>query len=311
MTRPSSDAAAKGWAATPERSNAFALRLMSWVALHCGRPLSRLLLHPISLYFLLFAPTPRRNARRFLDRALGRPASWLDIYRNIHAFTATILDRVYLLGNRMELFDVSLHDEALIDEALSDGRGAFLVGAHVGSFEVLRTLGAKRSGPPIAMVMYPDNARKINQALRAIAPDYEPQIIALGRSGSMLAVRDWLDGGGLAGILADRALPGESQRAGSIKLSFLGHQTFFSDAPFRLAALLGRKVIFMVGLYLGGARYDVRFSMLADFSQRVADPQQRELRVRAAVEAYVRKLEEVAREQPYNWFNFHDFWAED
>lgn len=123
MTRSAGESAASDWAATPERSNALALRLMSWVALHCGRSVSRLLLHPISLYFLLFAPTPRRNARQFLGRALGRPATWLDVYRNIHAFTATILDRVYLLGGRLDLFDVELHGESLIDEALACGRG--------------------------------------------------------------------------------------------------------------------------------------------------------------------------------------------
>lgn len=302
---------ARSWASTPERSNRFALRLMSWIALHGGRPAARLLLHPITLYFLLFAPAPRRHARRYLGRALGRPATWRDVYRNIHAFTATILDRVYLLGGRSDLFEVGVHGEAVVEQTMADGRGAFLVGAHLGSFEVLRTIGEHRSGLRIAMVMYPDNARMINQTLRAIAPDYVPRIIALGRSDSMLAVRDWLDGGGLAGILADRALPGESQRAGGVVIDFLGRPARFSDAPFRLAALLGRKVVLMAGLYQGGARYDVHFSLLADFSQRGADAGQREARVRDAVVAYARGLESFCREQPYNWFNFHDFWDED
>lgn len=311
MSGSTSAGGSRSWARTPERSNPVALRLMSWIALHCGRSATRLLLHPITLYFLLFAPTPRRHARRFLDRALGRPATWRDVYRNLHTFTATILDRVYLLGDRSDLFEFGVHDEVLVEQAMAEGKGAFLVGAHLGSFEVLRTIGERRSGLRIAMVMYPDNARMINQTLQAIAPDYVPQIIALGRSESMLAVRDWLDGGGLAGILADRALPGESQRGSGVQIDFLGHEAHFSDAPFRLAALLRRKVILMAGLYLGGARYDVHFSALADFSERLADPVQREARLREAVVAYARGLEKLCREQPYNWFNFHDFWGED
>ena len=182
-----------GWERMPERSNALALRLMSWIALRCGRRIARAVLHPITLYFVLFAPTARRHARRYLGRALGRPARWLDVYRNVHAFTAVILDRVYLLSDRLDLFRIELHGESLIDATLAEGSGAFLVGAHAGSFEVLRSVGAHRAGLRIAMVMYPDNARKINQALQAIAPGYRPQIIALGRSESMLAVRDWLD----------------------------------------------------------------------------------------------------------------------
>ncbi len=300
-----------GWQQMPERSNVFALRLMSWIALRCGRRAARVLLHPITLYFVLFAPTARRHAQRYLGRALGRPARWSDVYRNIHAFTAVILDRVYLLSDRLELFEIDSKGESLIGETLEAGKGAFLVGAHAGSFEVLRSMGAQHAGLRIAMVMYPDNARKINQALQAIAPGYRPQIIALGRSESMLAVRDWLDEGGLAGVLADRALPGESARSGAVEVDFLGQPARFSDAPFRLAALLRRRVIFMIGIYRGGARYDVVFEPLADFSRRIADPAEREAAVRATVLAYVRLLEGFCREHPYNWFNFHDFWRED
>ena len=299
------------WSHTPERSNALALRVMSWIALTCGRRVARWVLHPITLYFVLFAPVPRRHSRRYLSRALGRPAGWRDVYRHLFTFTATILDRVYLLSGRMHLFDVSVHGEALIDATLAEGRGAFLVGAHIGSFEALRAIGQNRSGLRIAMVMYPDNARLINHALRAIAPHYQPKIIALGQRDSMLAVRDWLDAGGLAGLLADRALPGESQRAGSVGVNFLGREASFSDGPFRLAALLRRRVVFMAGLYAGGNRYDVRFTALADFSQRAADPAAREQHIRDAVLAYAAQLESICREQPYNWFNFLDFWHED
>lgn len=310
---------AADWARQPERSNALALRVMSWIALRCGRRAARVLLHPITLYFLLFAAAPRRHSRRFLERALGRPPSWRERYRHLHSFTATVLDRVYLLGGRLDLFDVTVQGEKLIDETLAEGRGAFLVGAHLGSFEALRAVGASRSGPGalrIAMVMYPDNARLINAALRAIAPGHAPQIIALGRMDSMLAVQDWLDGGGLAGVLADRSLPGRSpttsgQRGGRVKVSFLGVDAEFNDGPFRLAALLRRKVVFMAGLYRGGARYDVRFEALADFSERLPTAAERERRIRTATLAYARHLEALCREQPDNWFNFHDFWCEE
>jgi hypothetical protein len=298
------------WARAPERSNAFALRLMTWIALACGRRVARWVLHPITLYFMLFAPRARRHSKRFLARALGRTPHFADGYRQVHAFTATILDRVYLLRGHAGRFDVRVQGTKVIDQTLAEGRGAFLVGAHMGSFEVLRAIGQAREGLRIAMVMYPDNARLINDALRAIAPDSQPHIIALGRMDSMLAVRDWLDAGGLAGMLADRSLPGDSQRGNEVRVPFLGREAVFTDGPFRLAALLRRRVIFMAGLYLGGARYDVRFEPLADFGERV-DAAERERRIEAAVRAYAARLEALCREQPSNWFNFHDFWRED
>ena len=60
--------------------------------------------------------------------------------------------------------------------------------------------------------------------------------------------------------------PATSQRSKAVALPFLGAPALFSDGPFRLAAMLRRKVVFMAGLYRGGNRYDLRFVELADFS---------------------------------------------
>jgi predicted LPLAT superfamily acyltransferase len=273
---------------------------------------ARALLVPIALYFVLFAPAQRRRSRRYLERALGRPARWSDGFRQMFCFASTVLDRVYLLRGRLELFDIEVRGRDVIDAVLAEGRGAFLVGAHFGSFEVMHAVGRGTLGPRIAMVMYPDNARMINAALEALAPQSAPHLIALGRPQSMLALRDWLDGGGLAGMLADRSLGSDAgARAHVLQLPLLGRDAPFSDGPFRLAALLRRRVVFMVGLYHGGARYEVRFETLADFSQPAADAAAREAAIARAVRDYAARLQALCREQPYNWFNFHDFWREE
>ena len=302
---------APDWSTARERSNPFALRLMALVAVHLGRRIARLALHPIALYFLLFAPAARRHSARYLGRALGRPAGWRDRYRHIHAFASTVLDRVYFVRKRLAEFEFRTIDETVVDEALAEGRGVFMLGAHLGSFEALHALGAARPGLRVAMVMYPDNARLIHGVLQAIAPGFELGIIPIGRSGSTLAIRDWLDDGGLVGLLGDRYLPAESARCGSLELPFLGVPARFTDGPLRLAMLLRRRVIFMVALYLGGNRYELRFKLLADFSTPPADPADRERQLHAALRAYVEQLEALCRAAPYNWFNFHDFWRED
>jgi predicted LPLAT superfamily acyltransferase len=309
---------AADWTQTPERSNMVALRVICWIALTCGRRLTRLILHPICVYFLLFDATSRRNIKRYLQRAIGPHAGWADAYRLMHAFASTVLDRVYFLRGRIDLFDVTIQGNGPVEAEVFAGRGAFLLGAHVGSFEAMgacRQHSADQGALPLAMLMFTDNAQRITAILEAISlPELRPHIIALGRPHSMLALRDWLDGGGLGGLLADRTLSAGDemgQRGNNLTLSFLGQPAVFNDGPFRLAALLRRKVYFMAGLYLGGARYDVRFEPLADFSERVPDLAERERRIRAAVEAYVLRLEAMCRELPYNWFNFHDFWLED
>jgi predicted LPLAT superfamily acyltransferase len=302
----------EAWAQEGERGNRFALRLMAFIALAFGRRIARLVLHPITVYFLVFARGARRHSARYLARALGRPPRLADLYRHIFSVASVVLDRVYLARGRLHDFELHLDGAPLMDELVAQGRGALLIGAHLGSFEALHAVGASRPGLRVAMAMYPDNARLIHETLRAIAPDFHLDIIAIGRSSSTLAVRDWLDAGGLVGMLGDRVLSSaEGPRSGMIELPFLGQPARFSDGPFRLALLLRRRLVFMVGLYRGGKRYDVRFEPLADFSAPPADAAQRDNLLRNAMQAYAQRLESLCREAPDNWFNFYDFWNED
>ena len=316
MSTPA-DRAASNWTAERERSNLWVLRLMRWIAISAGRPLARCVLHPIALYFLLANGSARRASRLYLGRVLGRPAGWRDAYRHIHHFAATILDRVYFLQERFEQFDVSATGAEAIHVPLDRGEGVMLVGAHLGSFEALRASASGR-GVRVAMLMYEENARLINATLAAVAPNAQLHTIALGRAGAMLALRRWLDEGGLAGLLADRTLPGQagrsshSGRSREHAIDFLGRPARFSDGPFRLAAMLRRQVVFMAGLYQGGKRYELRFVELADFRASAPDAGvDIDQRVREALQRYVHLLESLCVESPYNWFNFFDFWAGD
>ena len=302
---------AAAWAARREQGSLLALRLMAWIATTLGRPAARLLLHPISLYYLLFAATPRRHSARYLGRALGRPATWRDLYRHIHTFASTVLDRVYFVRGQTQDFELQLHGDAGCDETLAARRGGFLLGAHLGSFEALHAAGKSFPGMRVTMVMYPDNARKIHGVLQAVAPDFKLAVIGIGNPGSTLAIRDALDAGKLVGLLGDRHLGSASARSGSVEIPFLGVPARFSDGPLRLAMLLRRRVIFMVGLYLGGKRYDVRFETWPTSPTPPADPAARERIIQAALRDYVARLERLCREAPYNWFNFYDFWRED
>jgi len=74
----------------------------------------------------------------------------------------------------------------------------------------------------------------------------------------------------------------------------------------RAAALLRRSVFFMLGLYRGKNRYHVVFAPVADFSSTSAGT--RAAAVRAGIERYAALLDQYCRSDPYNWFNFFDFW---
>jgi predicted LPLAT superfamily acyltransferase len=290
------------WMQKEERSHALVLRFMVWLSLTFGRRLGRVVLHGIAAYFVVFAPTARRASREYLKRALGREASWADGYRHVLSFATTIHDRIYLLNDRFDDFDIEVHGVQAVRDSVASGSGALLIGAHQGSFEVLRSLGWGVDGLKVAMLMYKDNARKLNATLAAINPRAMQDIIALGRIESMLEVRDKLDDGYIVGMLADRTL-GDDE---TVMFDFLGDPAPFPVGPWRLAAMLKRPVFFMTGLYLGGNRYEVHFERLADFSQ--VERAHRQAAIAQAMAGYVDCMSRYSQKAPYNWFNFFNFW---
>ncbi|HWV03069.1 MAG: LpxL/LpxP family acyltransferase [Ralstonia sp.] len=295
------------WAERPERSNLALLRIMTWLSLRLGRPFGRVLLRLIAVYFVAASPAARRASRDYLRRALGRPATLRDVFRHMFTFGTTIHDRIYLISGRFDLFDVELQGQQHIHDVLARGRGAFLLGAHLGSFEVVRALGRTVPNLRVAVAMYEENARNINAAVAAINPAAAPEVIPLGRVDAMLQVREALDVNRLVGMLADRTLLREAGPSIQ-RRDFLGSPAAFPLGPLHMAAMLKRPVLFMTGLHLGGNRYAVHFDPLADFTD--VRREDRAAAVQAAVARYVERVEHYCRAAPYNWFNYFDFWQD-
>lgn len=302
-TEPSDSRALSAWAKKPERSSMAVLRLMTWLSLTLGRRVSRIVLYGIAVYFFLFAPQARRASKAYLRRVIGRNATIRDGFRHVLAFASVIHDRVYWLRDRQDLFEVTVSGDEVLAAYRDAGKGVIFMGAHFGSFEALRALGESH-GLDVRMLMYPDNAQMVTQALAAINPAVRESVIALGRSDAILQVRDHLGTGGCVGILADRVLNEELDKTSMVE--FLGNPASFPLGPWRLAALLRAPVVFMAGMYLGGNRYHLRFDTIADFSVEAAGT--REAAMHGALKRYVASLEARCMQAPWNWFNFYDFW---
>ncbi len=290
------------WATRRERGAIPLIRLMVWITLRLGRTAARVVLVPVCAWFFICAPRSRRASRDWLTRVLGRPATSRDIWRHFWCFAVCVLDRVLLLNDRMDLFNVEIHGKETVTGIRARHGGAFMFGAHLGSFEALRATGRAVGETGVSLAMYEDNARKTNQVLNAINPALAIDIIGLGRAGSMLAVRERLEEGHLIGVLADRGLGGERR----LSVPFFGRPAPFPVGPFRLAAILKRPIVFMVGLHRGGNRYEIHFEVIAEIDQ--ASGRTGEDAIEEMMRRYVETLERYCRSAPYNWFNFYEFW---
>ena len=302
------------WRGRRERGSSSAIRLIIWLALHAGRGICRVLLVPICGYFFVTAPQTRLASQQFLSRARGRESSWFDTLKHLFVFSTTLLDRIYLFHGRHGELDIEVSNEQVFQDVIAGGRGCLLLGSHLGSFEMLGIVGSVEKKLAINMVMHVDDGARLSSLIRGGHSALPYRIIPLGQPGSMLQVKECLDRGEVVGILADRIYAGEATQS----LEFMGCPARFSLSPFRLAKVTGAPVVAVYGLFRSGRRYQIEFELLAD---RVSDsprkvssapslalpPQSTSLR--SCLTAYVESLERHARQTPYNWFNFYDYWS--
>lgn len=295
------------WEAQPERSTPRTMRLVLWLALHLGRRATRLLLVPIVIYFLLTGGEPARASRRFLRQVLGREPRWIERFRHWHTYAAVMLDRVFLLSGRDPGFAVQIERDASVLTATEAGRGALVLVSHFGSFEVMRVLGRRQQHLPLRIVLDRHQGAMFTQLLDALDPALAAGVIDASQRGPELALqlKQALDQGDLVGMMADRVHA--DQR--TVTVRFMGRSARLPEHPWVLASVLRVPVILAFGAYLGGKRYHVHLERL---TERVLLPRtDRAAAIQGYAQAYAGRLEAQVRDQPYNWFNFYDFWTDE
>jgi predicted LPLAT superfamily acyltransferase len=292
------------WFMQKERSSTFWLKIIIWIARHLGRRAARGLLYPITAYFVLSSPATRRASRNFLQKVLDRPVGWRDVYRHHHCFAGVILDRVFLLAGRESLLDIRMHGYEMAREQLAGGRGAILLGSHLGSFEALRVLGMHDDRLSLKVLMIVEHNQMITRMLNLLNPEVAQTVIPVGQPDTFLRVKEALDNGEMVGMLGDRVVDREKM----LHCDFLGQPAGFPVGPVQLALALKVPVIMFYGIYEGGNRYTVHFELLTPGS--AVSRQERQQAMQELVCRYARHLEFRARMAPYNWFNFYDYWRD-
>ena len=292
------------WKQRPEGGGRFAIWLIRSIARHCGRRVARLLLGPITLYFLVVRGPERRASIAYLERVLGRPARWSDGARHIHTFASTILDRVFLLSGRLRQFRFAIHGLDDVHAQLDKRQGVLLFGSHLGSFEVMRVLARQRPDYVIRVVMDTSHNPAMTQLLDALDPVIAANVIDAGQDGPslMLAIQQAVTAGHCVALLVDRVQPGDASELAP----FLGVEAPFPRAPWLIASVLHVPVVLAFGLYRGGNRYELAFETFSDGLQ--IPRSQRAQALSTLIRRYAGRLEHYARLAPYNWFNFYDFW---
>ncbi|MBL8748091.1 MAG: lipid A biosynthesis acyltransferase [Planctomycetes bacterium] len=294
------------WLSRRERGTILGIRAAFRCATLFGRPATKPLVGFLAFWYQLFDRRTARISRAWLRRATGSEPGFFGVWRHLFTFAQTTLDKVFLLTGRTKSLVFHRTGHELLTAQRATGRGAVLLGAHVGSYEAMRA-GGDRDDVPIKILGYFQNAARINSLLAELNPTQAAQVIHVGDDpvGLVAKVQECIEKGEFIAVLGDRT--GLNDR--SVPATFFGEPANFASGPFLLASILRCPVYLVFGLYQAPNRYELHCERFAD---RLDIPRRdRETALRGWVQRYAERVEHHARSAPLNWFNFYDFWAPD
>lgn len=300
------------WWSAPERGSALGIAVLAWCCRVLGVRFAGLLLHPVVAYFVLTSSAARRaSARYFTHLADASPSAdtphpgWASAYRHVLSFARSGLDKLAGWSGQMPLNAIEIEDREVYDEIVTSGKGALVLGSHLGNLEMTRALAARDARSRVTAVVHTEHAQRFNAMLAHASSEFRERMLEIGSVGpdTAIALKSRIDAGEILVIVGDRVPVGEHGR--TVEASFLGESALFAQGPYVLAHLLGCPVYVFVCVREGG-RHRL---YLERFAERIVLPRQkREACIAQHAQRYAERLEHYCRKAPYQWFNFFDFW---
>ena len=295
------------WRNQTERGNTFFLSVLITVARYLGRNASRLLLIPITFYFVLTGKEAKQASKNYLRRILGKQATFKNIFKHFYYFSTISLDRFFLLVRKHKQFHIITHNNDIIHRLHEQKKGCLLFVSHIGSFDMLRILAIKKQTMPIKILMNKNHNAMAMQLIDKLDPNLSDSIIDANQfmPDLILKIKDNVAQGNMVGIMVDRLREHEA----SVGCSLLGDKIQLPSMPWLLANLLQVPIVCCFGLYCGKNNYTIYFEATAE-KPPVARKQRAKFAAESAQE-YCQRMEHYLALQPYNWFNFYDFWKDE
>lgn len=271
--------------------------------------------------FYIFSKSVRDKCNNFqkqlIEYSQGKYLKKPSAYNQILSFSITVLEKVEcwiknVNRRRMHFQNDDVQD--LID-TVNGGQGAFIFISHLGNSEILRHFSsindiALKRDIPVAVLMDLDSTSNFTQTLKKFNPDFIKNIVNVRdiTPATMMHLEDVIAQGGLVVSAGDRISKTVSNRF--IECDFLGKKAPWSYGVFLLAMLLKSPVYYMFGLRKKALSFNREYDLYVTKSNVNLEcgRRERDSRIVELCKEFVQNLEKMCIENPFQWFNFYDFW---
>jgi predicted LPLAT superfamily acyltransferase len=302
------------WDKQAERGSALAVRVARWIYRSFGLRARGLVTWLCALYFPLSDRVTRHASRDWLatvwaqpeGRAalVGPPTLWTTV-RHFRAMASNVYDRMGLWAGDADRIPFDPSGGVRLKELADRKQGAILLGAHLGSFDMLRVM-SRRYDLTVNVLMFKENAERLASLFDSFGEGNRVRVIALAPDSPQAAfeIKACLARGEFVGILADRVRPGGRERVAETR--FVGRRAAFPLSPFLLGTLLGAPIYLALALQREDGSYYALCEPL--YAGGAISRREREAAALRVLEAFARRLEAHALAHPLQWFNFFPFW---
>lgn len=282
------------------------------------------LIYPVGFFYYIFAKQGRNqclNYQKHLYEYTNHTIpKRISAYKQFVSFSLCVLEKMEGWLGKFFYKELNTFDDDLktLQNQLEEGKGAILLGSHLGNMELMRSLstfgenGVNRNYS-IITIMELKSTSQFNKTLSEINPNVDFQVISPSDFGpeTIIQLEEQIANGGLVVIAGDRTSP--NARTRNIKKTFLGKEAYFPYGTFLIPALLKAPVYHIFALRTKNMTIRPIYNMYVEKSKVNFENLQRAEREQAIndlCQEFVDKLEKYTKMYPYQWYNFFNFWED-
>ena len=287
------------------RGGKFGYQFFIYLIKHLGVKTAYTFLAFIVIHFIPFAPKATASSwfysRKILKQNIFK--STIFLFKSYYRFGQILIDKVAIGYGLEKKYKFKFENYEKFLEILNDDKGAVIVGAHVGCWEI----GAPffdDYGKKMNIVLYDAEHRRIKEVLEKNKAFVDYKVIAVNNDSleHIFNIKTALDNKEYVCFQGDRYVTQDKL----LTCSFMGEVAKFPAGLFLLASRLKVPVIFYFAMREPHKTYRFYFYTAEPFGRKAGvKPEQ------VLLKQYVQALESILKKYPEQWFNYYKFWESD
>lgn len=269
----------------------------------CGPKFVYSFLYFITPYFYLFAPKARKALNEYWEK-VSPESSWIQRQFKINKLFIEhgkiAMDRVYLSFGNRDKFKFSSKGPKNIFDTMEKERGLILLGAHIGAWDI-STEGIVRYGKldEINIVQYDGGKASSPESRQKLGP--VRFISANGKVPAIFKINDALERKKAVAFMGDRAYSRKVEL-----VSFFDGLVPIEISPFKISVLRDVPLVMFAGIRNGPLDYS--FQALKPI-WKDESKEGRDGKIIDVCQKFAKNLENLVKENPYQWCNFYAYWS--